>query len=50
MKKTEKRKLSKLTLSKETIASLEVGKLAEAVGGLVQGPAFSDRWAETTCL
>jgi len=48
MKKTGKRKL---TLSKETIASLEVGKLVEVVGdGTLQGPALSDRWAETTCL
>lgn len=47
MKKEEKRKL---TLNKETIKNLEVGKLGEVVGGTEQGPAFSDRWRETTCL
>lgn len=47
MKKTLKRKL---TLNKETIASLEAGKLVEVVGGTAVGPAFSDRWQETTCL
>lgn len=47
MKKTEKRKL---TLSKETIARLEVGQLAGAAGGTVQHPAFSDLWEQTTCL
>jgi hypothetical protein len=47
MKKAGKRKL---TLSKETIASLEVGKLVGVVGGTVQGAALSDRWPETTCL
>ena len=47
MKKAEKRKL---TLNKETIKNLEVGTLVEVVGGTAQGPAFSDRWQETTCL
>jgi hypothetical protein len=46
MKKTVK----KLALSKETIASLEVGKLVEVEGGGSQGPQFSDRWRETTCV
>jgi hypothetical protein len=48
MKKTGKRKL---TLSKETRANLEVGKLVDvAGGGTLQGVALSDRWAETTCM
>jgi hypothetical protein len=47
MKKTGKRKL---TLSKETIACLEAGKLVEVVGGTIQAAALSDRWPETTCL
>lgn len=47
MKKTGPRKL---TLSKETIANLEAGQLVQVVGGTAQLPAFSDRWAETTCL
>ncbi len=42
MKKTVKKKL---TLSKETVASLEVCKLAA-----VAGAAFSDLWEQTTCL
>ena len=47
MKKTLKRKL---TLSKETIASLEAGKLGEVVGGNLQGQQFSDLWEKTTCV
>lgn len=48
MKRTAKKKL---TLSKETIASLEVDRLVEVAGGISQqGPAFSDRWAESTCM
>lgn len=47
MKKALKKKL---TLSKETIANLEAEKLAEALGGLEQAPAFSDKWEVTTCL
>jgi hypothetical protein len=47
MRKTEKKKL---TLSKETITRLEVGKLGQAVGGTVQQPAFSDLWEQTTCM
>ena len=48
MKKAGQRKL---TLSKETIASLEVGKLVDvAGGGTLQGQALSDRWKETTCM
>lgn len=47
MKKTEKRKL---TLSKETIMRLEVGRLVEAAGGTVRQPAFSDLWEQTTCM
>jgi len=42
MKKTVKKKL---TLNKETIVNLEVGKLVE-----VAGAAFSDLWQKTTCL
>jgi hypothetical protein len=48
VKKAGKRKL---TLSKETLASLEAGKLVEvAGGGNFQGAGLSDRWQETTCL
>jgi hypothetical protein len=48
MKKTVVRKL---TLSRETIANLEAGKLGEVVaGGNVQGEAFSDLWEKTTCM
>ncbi len=47
MKKTVKRKL---TLSKETIASLEAGKTGAVVGGIVEHRAFSDLWEQTTCL
>lgn len=47
MKKELKKKL---TLSKETIASLEADKLAEVLGGLAQAPAFSDKWEVTTCM
>ena len=47
MKKTVK---MKLTLSKETLANLEDGKLAEVAGGTAQGPAFSDQWEKTTCM
>jgi hypothetical protein len=47
MKKVAKKKL---TLSKETIASLEAGKLKEALGDGIGRPALSDRWQETTCL
>lgn len=47
MKKTEKKKL---TLNKETIASLEAGKLVEVAGGTVQLPALSDNWEQTTCV
>lgn len=47
MKKSEKRKLK---LSRETLASLEAGKLAGAAGGYEQPAAFSDLWAQTTCL
>jgi hypothetical protein len=42
MKKTVKKKL---TLSKETITSLEAGKLVE-----VAGAAYSDLWPQTTCM
>lgn len=47
MKKTEKRKL---TLNKETIKNLEVGKLVEVAGGTAPAPAFSDLWQVTTCM
>ena len=48
MKKSGKRKL---TLSKETVANLEAGKLVEVVGnGNYQGPEFSDLWEKTTCM
>jgi hypothetical protein len=49
MKKREKKKL---TLSKETIAKLESGKLNEVVAaGGFEGPAaYSDLWPQTTCL
>lgn len=47
MKKSGKRKL---TLSKETVANLEAGKLAEVAGGTHQGQQFSDLWEKTTCL
>lgn len=47
MKKELKKKL---TLSKETIASLEADKLAEVLGGLAQAPVFSDKWEVTTCM
>lgn len=47
MKKTAKRKL---TLSKETIANLEAGKLAAVDGGTYQLPALSENWEKTTCV
>jgi hypothetical protein len=48
MKKTVKRKL---TLSKETVASLEVGKLAEVAGGNeTDTTKYSDLWPVTTCM
>lgn len=42
MKKTVKKKL---TLSKETVVNLEIGKLVEVEGG-----AYSDLWPQTTCM
>lgn len=51
MKKTG---LKKLTLSKDTIASLEAGKLAGVDGGFDRAGAalgkFSDNWEQTTCM
>ena len=50
MKKAVKKKL---TLNKETVASLEAGKLIEVAGGggtFYQVGGVSDRWQETTCL
>jgi len=47
MKKELKKKL---TLSKETIASLEADKLGKVAGGLENVAAFSELWEKTTCV